>query len=163
MSDPKPPKIEFDFDSLPVDPRDRHEALVDLFGQHVTWLRNWSVTATAQLVESEESRKNLGTIRREKYDTLASLTPEQKAAAREATAATVDRFIQLFLTMASGTGIDQRIDDPHAIRFKIDLEVCEIHNSEVVEQETINRRGKKFFADYWGAGSTDLRRNSAQL
>lgn len=150
MSNHRPPQIDIDFATLPSDPRERHEVLVDLFGRYVLWLRNWTVRATGELTESEEARDKIGTIRREKYDDLAALTPEQQDVARKISEATVDRFIQLLLTTLAGTGVDQRLGNDHAIRFKLDMEICDVENGEVVDQETINRGGKKFFADYWG-------------
>jgi hypothetical protein len=52
--------------------------------------------------------------------------------------------------MLGGTGVDQRLGDEHAIRFKLDLEICRVDTHDVVEVETLNRGGKKFFGDYWG-------------
>lgn len=150
MSNHRPPQIDIDFADLPSDPRERHEVLVDLFGRYLFWLRNWTVSATRELAESEEARDKLGTIRRKKYDELAALTPEQQDVACKISEATVDRFIQLFLTMLAGTGVDQRLGNDHAIRFKLDMEICDVENVELVDQETINRGGKKFFAAYWG-------------
>jgi hypothetical protein len=108
------------------------------------------VSATRELAESEEAREKLGTIRRKKYDELAALTPEQQDVACKISVATVDRFIQLFLTMLAGTGVDQRLGNDYAIRFKLDMEICDVENVEVIDRETINRGGKKLFSDYWG-------------
>jgi hypothetical protein len=150
MSNHRPPQIDIDFANLPSDPRERHEVLVDLFGRYMFWLRNWTVSATRELAESEEAREKLGTIRRKKYDELAALTPEQQDVACKISVATVDRFIQLFLTMLAGTGVDQRLGNDYAIRFKLDMEICDVENVEVIDRETINRGGKKLFSDYWG-------------
>ncbi len=150
MSKHRPPTIEINFAELPNDPKQRHEMLVDVFGHNLLWLRNWSVDATRQLGESEEARETLGTIKRKKYDELSALPLEQRETVCEISEATVDRFIQLFLTMLAGTGVDQRMGSDHAIRFKLDMEICDVENVNVVEQKTINRGGKKYFADYWG-------------
>jgi hypothetical protein len=150
MSNHRPLKIEIDFANLPSDPRERHELLVDLFGRYIFWLRNWTVNATRELAESEVAREKLGTVRRKKYDKIAALTPEQQSVVCEISEATVDRFIQLFLTMMADTGVDQRLGNDHAIRFKLDMEICDIESVKVVDQETINRGGKKFFPEYWG-------------
>ena len=150
MSNHRPPTIEVNFVDLPTDPKERHEMLVDVFGRYLFWLRNWSVDATRQLAESQEAREELGTIRRKKYDDFSALTPEQREMVCKVSEATVDRFIQLFLTLLAGTGVDQRFGSDHAIRFKLDMEICDVENADVVEQETVNRGGKKFFADYWG-------------
>ncbi|MBI1321660.1 hypothetical protein GC170_00515 [bacterium] len=150
MSYRRPPQFDIDFETLPPDPAERHEELVDVFGRYLFWLRNWSVSATQELAESEEARAKLGTIWRKKYDELAALTPEQRGIAFEIAEASVDRFIQLFLTMMADMGTDQRLGRDHAIRFNLEMEICDVENGEVVDQETINRGGKKFFANYWG-------------
>jgi hypothetical protein len=46
---------------LPSDKRERHEALVDFFGQFLFWLRNSSLQASRKFIESEEWREKLGT------------------------------------------------------------------------------------------------------
>lgn len=150
MNNHRPPTIEINFAELPKDPKERHEVLVDVFGRYLFWLRNWSVDATRQLAESEEARETLGTIRRKKYDDISTLSPDQQETVCKISEATVDRFIQLFLTMLAGTGIDQRLGSQHAIRFNLEMEICDVENVDVVEQATVNRGGKKFFADYWG-------------
>ena len=150
MSDRQPPKSEISFSDLPSDPQERHEVLVELFGRHLFWLRNWTLSATRELTESEKARDKLASIRREKYEKYAALTNEQREVAWEVCEATIERFIKLFLTMLSGTGTDQQFDDAHAIRFKLDLEICEAESDKVVAQETINRGGKKYFPEYWG-------------
>jgi hypothetical protein len=150
MSTHRPPHIDIRFADLPSDASERHEVLVDLFGRYLFWLRNWTVGATRDLAKSEEARSAIGAVRRKKYDDLATLTSEQQDIACKISEATVDRFIQLFLTMLSNTGVDQRIGDTHAIRFRLDIEICDVENADVVEAETINRGGKRLFADYWG-------------
>jgi len=40
--------------------------------------------------------------------------------------------------------------DRHAVRFQLDMEIFDVESLEVVDRETINRGGKRFFADYWG-------------
>jgi hypothetical protein len=146
----RPPKIDLKFSDLPADPKQRHEVLVDVFGQYIYWLRNWAIQEVCEVIESEEAREKLGTIRRRKYDTVAALNPEERFAACKFAEAATDRFIQLLLTMLSGTGEDQRLGDDHAIRFKLLMEILEVETAEVVLEETINRGGEKFFADYWG-------------
>jgi hypothetical protein len=150
MDRERPPQIDSKFADLPTDPKERHEILVDLFGHYVLWLRNRSLRTTRQLAESEEMRAGLGTIRSARYDELAAMPPEQREAAYKAAEATVDRFIESFLTLLSGTGADERLGEGHAVRFRLDLEICEVESMEVVGQETLNRGGEKFFAGYWG-------------
>lgn len=146
----QPPQIHLNVRDLPVDPKQRHEVLVDVFGQYIMWLRNWTTKASGELVESEAARQRLGAIRRRKYDAVAAMSPDQRIAACELAEATVDRFIQLFLTLLAGTGVDQRLGRDHAVRLRLILEVLRVDSHEVVHEEIINRDGRKFFADYWG-------------
>jgi hypothetical protein len=150
MSTQRPPSIDINLSDLPADPKQRHETLVSIFGRYMIWLRNWAVGASRQLVESKEARDKLGTIRRAKYDSVAEFDPIQRDAACNLAEATVDRFIQLFLTMLSGTGVDQRLGENHAVRFKLDMEIMDLDTEEVVEQQTMNRATDKPFADYSG-------------
>jgi hypothetical protein len=52
--------------------------------------------------------------------------------------------------MLSGTGTDQRLGGEHAIRFELNIEILRADDGVVIDRETINRDGEKFFADYWG-------------
>lgn len=146
----RPLTIDLKFSDLPAASRERHEALVDIFGQYLVWLRSWVMEASSELVESQEARTRLGAIRSRRYDPVASLDSDQRRAACKFAEATLDHFIQLFLTMLSGTGVDQRLGNDHAIRFVLAMEILNVQNEAVVEQEVINRGGEKFFADYWG-------------
>lgn len=150
MNTHRPPTIETNFSELPSDSKERHEMLVDVFGRYLFWLRNWTVDATRQLSQNEETREKLGAMRRIKYDECSAFTLAQQETVYKISEATVDRFIQLFLTMLAGASIDQRLGKDHAFQFKLDIEISNVDNGDVVEKATINRGGKKFFADYWG-------------
>lgn len=146
----RPPLISLDFASLPSEPRQRHELLVDVFGQYLMWLRNWTVEASHELAESAEARQKLGAIQRRKYEAVAALTPDQRDVACAFAEGAVDRFIQLFLTMLSGTGVDHQLGLHHAVRFRLEMEILRVADRAIVGQEVINRGGEKFFAEYWG-------------
>jgi hypothetical protein len=150
MSDHRPPRIEINLADLPADPAERHEVLVDIFGRYIMWARDKSVSVNGVLIESEQSRKALGGIRRRKYDQLAALAADQQATACSIAEATVDRFIQLLLVILTGIGADQRLGEDHAFIFKLDVEIIDAMTLAIVERETINRGGKKVFAEYWG-------------
>jgi hypothetical protein len=146
----RPPVAETSRTELPDDPAERHEALVDIFGQFVMWMRDWTVAATRELGESQVSRDQIRAISREKWESLAKLSPEDRALAYDVAEATTDRFIQMLLAMLGNQGVDQRLGREHGVRFRLDLEICDAETLEVVESETINCGGKKFFGDYWG-------------
>ncbi len=150
MSQNQPLRIEIELDQLPQDPRLRHELLVDVLGQYLLWLRNRSVDSSRKVIETPDVKEKLGNIRWKRYEGVASMSSDQQQAACQLAEATVDRFIQLLLTMLSGTGVDQRLGSTYAIRFRLDIEVLDVESENVVVSETINRGGQKFFADYWG-------------
>lgn len=134
---------------LSSDPKERHEQLVDLFGQFIFWLRNWSLRASRQLVESEQSREELGTIRRKYYDGVAKMLPEDREAAVLFAEATLNGFLERFLWYLGDEGTDARLGHSHAYRFRIEMEIVDVESGELVHTETINRSGR-FFGSYWG-------------
>lgn len=150
MAATRPPEVSVRYHDLPTDANERHEAFVDIFGEYLLWLRNTSVRLTHELVESVDARQQLGTIKREKYETVAQLDEANRAATCRMAEATVDRFARLLLTLLSSTGTDQRMESGHAIRFRLEMEVCDGETGDVIDEETINRGGKKFLPDYFG-------------
>ncbi len=150
MNDNRSPYIDVKFDQLPHDARQRHEVLVDVLGQYIIWLRNSSVDSSRHMISSPGAKGKLGEIRWKGYEGVANMPAEHQKAACELAEATVDRFIQLVLTMLSGTGVDQRLGSSHAVRLKLDMEILDVKSEEIVASDTLNRGGEKFFADYWG-------------
>lgn len=146
----RPPEMGVTFCDLPADPGERHEALVAVFGRYVMLVRNRAVQATHDLVESQEAREALGNLQRRPYDDVAGMSPDGQHSACKLAEATVDQFIRLFLYTLGGTGTDLRLDEAHAIRFKLVMEILSVERAEVIDEETINRGGEKFFGDYWG-------------
>ncbi len=150
MNESSAPRIDLDFDQLPSNLTERHEALVDILGQYIMWLRNRSVDSSRKVIETSDAEEKLGSIRWKRYANVSNMTRDQQHAACQFAEATVDRFIQLLLTMLSGTGVDQQLGSSHAVRFKLDMEILDVESRETVASETVNRGGAKFFADYWG-------------
>jgi hypothetical protein len=52
-----PLAFDKDLSQLPADRKERHEAFVEFFGQFLFWLRNWSLQASRNIIESAESRE----------------------------------------------------------------------------------------------------------
>ena len=146
----KPPKIDLDFDNLPRDPQERHEILLDVFGEYLFWVRGQTLSRARGLAESLEARKQLGTIYRKVYEEAAKLNPQDREVAYGLAEACLDCFSCLFLTMISGTGFEDHIGPNHVFRYRLDMEICDAETGDIVLEETINRNGKKFFPDYWG-------------
>ncbi len=146
----RPPRLSVSFEELPSDPRQRHEALVDAFGQYLFWVRHETLSRTRHLVESREAREELGRLFRDVYERASRLSAEDREAAYRLVEASVGFFARLFLTVISGVGFDDPIGPNHVLRFRLDMEICDAETGEIVSEETINRNGEKFFPEYWG-------------
>ncbi|MFO0949528.1 MAG: hypothetical protein U1D30_27040 [Planctomycetota bacterium] len=144
------PKFSVSFEELPSDPKERHEALVDLFGEYVLWVREQAISRIRRLVESEEERNKLGTLFRDVFEDAANLPVKDRIIALRLVESAIGNFAGLFLTMMSGQGFDDSLGPNHVFRYRLDMEVCDVEKGEVVYEETINRGGKKFFPEYWG-------------
>jgi hypothetical protein len=138
------------FENLPATPKERHEVLVDLFGQYLFWVRNQTVERMTALVESVEDREKLGRIHRAAYEETAKLSPEDRQRAYRLVESMLGVFAKKILTMISGQGFDDPIGPRHVFRYRLDMEVCDSETGDVVFEETINRNGEKFFPEYWG-------------
>ncbi len=146
----RPPDIPVSYEDLPEDPGQRHEALVDLFGQYLFWIRQETFDRTEQLVRSADARNQLGRLFRQAYEEAAELGDEEKRIALGLVRSSVDFFARMFLTMISGQGFDDKLGPNHVMRFRLDMEICDAETGEPVSEETINRNGEKFFPEYWG-------------
>lgn len=134
---------------LSTNPAQRHQELVDLFGQFIFWIRNETLRASRTLVESEEGRENLGTIRRAPYEGTAYMRAEDRESALLLAEETLNGFIERLLWSLGDEGTDARYGPRNAYRFLVDMEIVDVQTEKVVHKETINRGGK-FFGSYWG-------------
>jgi len=146
----RPPQFDVSFEELPSDPKERHEVLVDLFGQYFFWVRGQSMSRIRQLVESEDERNKLGKLFREVFEEVGAMSDEDRQTALKLAESAVGDFAGLLLTMISGQGFDDTLGPNHVFRYRLDMEVCDGETGEVVFEEMINRGGKKFFPEYWG-------------
>ena len=144
------PGADQNLDSLPKEPKERHEALVDLFGRYVMWMRNWNDESTKRFAEQPEVREKLGAIPRQPYEDVSQLSDVDRDRALRLADASTDAFIRLLLQVLAHRGSDFLYGQDHVVRFRIVMEIVAKETDEVVHEETINRGGKKHFADYWG-------------
>jgi hypothetical protein len=145
----RPPSTDVSFNDLPADPQQRHEALVSLFGQYLFWARNYSLERARQLAEAAEIRAQLGKIFRRPYEQLGGLQEGERIAAYEFARACTDAFAKQLLALFGNEGFDLKMGEQHAIRIRLELEICDASTGEVIAEEVLNRGGK-FFPDYWG-------------
>jgi len=141
--------FDIDLSQLPSDNTGRHEAFVDLFGQFLFWLRNSSLESSRKFVESTESREKLGKIRRQCYEGIAQLPPEQREAAMLLVEETLNGFAERLVWLLGDEGTDARMGSFHAYRFRVEMEIVDVQTGHLIEVETINRGGK-FFGSNWG-------------
>lgn len=141
----KSPLFDISFEKLPTDPGERHEVLVDLFGQYLFWVHGQTISRTRRLVESEQERSELGNLYRSVFDEIANLSEKERDAAVRLAEAAIGSFAGSLLTMISGQGFEDSIGSNHVFRYRLDMEVCDAESGEVVFEETINRGGKSSF------------------
>lgn len=142
--------IPVSWDKFSADPAERHEQLVAYFGRRVMQLRMGAIINARRLIEDASARDRLGAIHREPFVRCANLPPEGQDAALKLGQSIADNVLYLVLTLISGTGIDERLDENHAINWRLVAEVMDIDAEAIVYEEVINRGGEKFFPDYWG-------------
>lgn len=146
----KPPAVKLDYDRLPSDRQQRHEQLLDVFGQCLVGARRTSLNFAMQLAESAETRESLGRLHREPYEKVAALQPEHRQCAYEFSKAVLDRFAQELLRLLGNAGTDLRVGAHHSARFPVDIQICDSDTGEVVLEENLSWKGAKSLPDYWG-------------
>jgi len=155
----KPPKIEFDENSLSEDSAALHEMLVAAFGEYMMWCREEALRNVKSLVESEEARSRIARVNREVFEKAEKeMSPEQREIAEQLQSKAIGDFARLLLTLLSGTGFDQPLGKDHVARFRLIMEVCDTEEGEIVKEEILNRGGKKFFPEYWARWLNEYRK-----
>lgn len=145
-----PPVFPFDLDSLPENNQERHERVVELFGDYMMWIRGQTMEHVSSLTSSVDSSHSIARVSREPYEAVASMSVPDREKAIALAKVAIDSYAKIFLTMLSGTGNDQRLGVDHSAKFLLSMEIHDIEKDEVVVDEIVNRGGKKFFPEYWG-------------
>jgi hypothetical protein len=146
----KPPEIAHGLEALSTDPKARHEELVDIFARYILWARELVIRSSTRLAESAEERERLGRLFRAPFERMGDLDTNQRIAAYEFMKACLDSFAREVLGIIGNEGLDLGLGIKHAVRFRLDIEICDVETGQVVETETISRGGEKFLPDYWG-------------
>lgn len=146
------PTVTSAYGDMPMEQAARMEAAVDVFGQHLFYLRNHLVERLRRVIESEEIRKRFGTLHRKEYDAVAALAPSERDAALSMARKAIDLYMQDVLALFTGKGMsnDLRFGDGHATSYRLVLEVKEIESDQIVEEFAINRQCNKVFYEYYG-------------
>ncbi len=144
-----PPTVKCSYDEMPADAKERTEAAVELFGQHVFSLRNQLVERLRRFVESADDRGQLGTLHRKEYDAVAALDATAQEAALALARKAIESCLQDILMLFTGTGDSLSLGGQHAINYRLTLQVKEIITNTVVDEFDINRECEKVFYTYY--------------
>jgi hypothetical protein len=134
---------------LPDDPEGRAAVEVDLFGQHLFFLRNRRLAALQRLISDADARSQLGTIRRRAYDAVASLDNASKSACLGLAQAAIDLYMQDFLSLLSSSGTALKLGDDHAIRYKLTMQVIDMDHN-ILWEDAITQSGVRNLPGYFG-------------
>ncbi len=145
-----PPSVTSVYQAMPTDEGERKEAAVELFGQHLFFLRNQLVESLRRVIESSDFRKRLGSLHRKEYDAVAALPAADREAAFDLARKSIDLYLQEVLTLFTGIGDSMRFGSAHAINYRLVLQVKEVSSDEVVEEFDVNRECEKVFYEYYG-------------
>jgi hypothetical protein len=140
-------------ENLPSDPKERHEAFIEIFGRQLFALRNEVLEDTHAIVKApQEARDRMGKLNSQAYTSVAQLPEDAQNAAlnlsRKAVDSLLKRLLMLFTHNGLSTDIVLGID--HAIAYEILLKAIRRDNLEAVEEHVVNKNGDKVFAEYFG-------------
>ena len=144
------PGRDVPFDSLPEVESERHEALVDLFGRYLMWLRRSNVASTRRLVEDPDERSKLGTIPRRPFEAAAALSASQRETAIVLAESCADRLMKSLLHLLTHEGSDLPLGEDRHVRFRLEIGIVADESDGIVERRVLNRGGRRCFYDYWG-------------
>ncbi|AMV38609.1 hypothetical protein [Planctomyces sp. SH-PL62] len=150
MSSPLFPGADVRYGAMSDDATARHEAIVDLFGRYLMWLRRRNHESTRTLTEDSVARSKLGAIQRRPFDGASELADDEREVAILLAEASADRFIRSFFHFLNHQGTDFPLGEGHHLRFRLEVEVSRNRDGEIVERDVINRGGARCLHDYWG-------------
>lgn len=140
------PDFKTSRDRLPGEPDERREAMIDIFGQHMTWTRNLALSKIRDRLRSSDVRDSLQPEQRKVYEDISTAAGE--AVAMKFAEETIDVFLRHALALFGNIGFDLKLDKQHAILYLLTLQLCDIDTEEVVEEMVLNREQQEFFPDY---------------
>ena len=129
---------------------EQHEALLEIFGEHVFWARNSVLASIEGLITSEEKRERLAKLFSAPFDRAASLGDDERRIVMEVLETGLDSFAKELLRIIGNEGLDVQINDCEAVRYRLDAELCSTESGDVEASQTISRGGKRFLPECWG-------------
>lgn len=144
---------ETSLENLPSEPKERHEAFIELFGRQLFSLRNEVLQNIRAVVKaSQEARDGMGKVNSQEYTAVARLPEDMQEAALGLSRKAVDSLLQhiLMLFAHNGLSIDIALGSEHAIAYEILLKAIRKDNRQAVEEHIVNKDGKKVFIEYFG-------------
>jgi hypothetical protein len=144
---------EASLENLPSDPKERHEAFIEIFGRQLFSLRNEVLQNTRAIVKApQEVRDRIGKLNSRQYTAVAGLPEEAQEAALGLSRKAIDSFLQhlLMLFTHNGMSIEIPLGTDHAIAYEILLKAIRKDNLEAVEEHIVNKDGAKVFSEYFG-------------
>lgn len=145
----KRPQVRAAYSDFPKDPAARAEFELELFGQHLFFIRNRRIASISRSVNDHERRDQLGAIRRKDYEGVARLDEVGRTAALKLAETAIDLYMQDILELLSNIGNDLKVGDDCAIRYKLLVEIINL-DLEVLWDDVINRNPRKHLPKYFG-------------
>lgn len=139
--------------NLPSDPKERHEAFIEIFGRQLFSLRNEVLQHTRAIVTGpQEVRDRMGKLNSRQYTAVAELSEHAQEAALGLSRKAIDSFLQRLLMLFTHNGLstDIALGTDHAIAYEILLKAIRKDSLEVVEEHIVNKNGEKVFSEYFG-------------
>lgn len=143
----KPPEVNIS--ELPSSPPERTETELELFGQHLFFIRNRRLAAIRRLVQDQAHRGRLGTIHRRPYERVAALEPAAREAALSLAKTAIDLYMQDLLSLFANLGTDLKLGEKAAIRYKLCMEIID-SNLNVLSEDLLNRNISRHLPSYFG-------------
>lgn len=137
---------------------EQHEALLEVFGEHVFWARNSVLGSIEGLITAKDKRERLARAHREPFDRAANLGDDERQIALRLLEKGIDSFAKELLRIIGNEGLDLRINDREAVRYRLDAELCSADSGDVRTTQTISRGGKRFLPECWGRWLNKFRR-----
>lgn len=142
------PNIQSSFEMLPSDESDRLESLLEIFGHHLVWSRNMVLSTIKDRLSSSDERRALSNDILAVYENVSTRSNEQQELLMEIVKESTDLLLWNLLALFTNIGPDLKLDEAHAIWYKVILQISDIDSRDVVEEKVINRGKKHFLPDY---------------